>query len=89
MKKKCFPLFYLLALVLVLGCSTDSNDNGPEIPKVVDKTPNLQGTGDSAVDLLSNETYTNLRIEIAYVKGFRPTQEAMDEFAAYLKQRTF
>lgn len=89
MKMKCFPLLYLLGLVLVLGCSTDSNDNGPETPKVVDKTPNRQGTGDSAVDLLSNETYTNLRIEIAYVKGFRPTQEAMDEFAAYLKQRTF
>ncbi len=89
MKKKCFPLFYLLALVFVLGCSTDSNDNDPETPKAVDKTPNRQGTGDSAIDLLANNTYTNLRIEIAHVKGFRPTQAAMDGFVAYLKQRTF
>lgn len=58
-------------------------------PKVVDKTPNRQGTGDSAIDLLANDTYINLRIEIAYVKGFRPTQEAMDGFVVYLKQHTF
>ncbi len=89
MKKKCFPLFYLLALVFVLGCSTDSDDNGLDTPKVVDKTPNRQGTGDSAIDLLGNKTYTNLRIEIAHVKGFRPTQAAMDGFVAYLKEHTF
>ncbi len=89
MKKKCFPLFYLLALALVLGCSNDSDDNDPDKPKVVDKTLNRLGTGDSAIDLLSNETYTNLRIEIAYVEGFRPTQDAMDGFVAYLKEHTF
>ncbi len=89
MKKKCFPLFYLIALVFLLGCSTDLNDDDSELPKAVDKTPNRQGTGDSAIDLLANETFANLRIEIAYVSGFRPTQEAMDGFVAYLKQRTF
>ncbi len=89
MKKKCFPLFYLLALVFVLGCSTDANDDDSGLPKVVDKTPNRQGTGESAIDLLANKTYTNLLIEIAHVKGFRPTQAAMDGFVAYLRQRTF
>lgn len=86
MKKKCFPLFLLLALVLLPGCSKDSDDN---IPKAVDKTTNRLGTGDSANDLLSNDTFTKLSIEIAYVKGFRPTQAAMDGFVSYLKARTF
>lgn len=89
MKKICFPIVSLLFLGLFLACSNDADDNGPETPKVVDKIPNRQGTGDSAIDLLSNDTYTNLRIEIGHVRGFRPTQEAMDGFVAYLKQRTF
>ncbi len=89
MKKKCFPLFYLLALVLIIGCSKDSDDKDPKIPVTVDKTLNRLRTGDSAIDLLSNDTYTDLQIEIAYVKGFRPTQEAMDGFIDYLKLRTF
>ncbi len=79
----------LLFLSLLLGCSKDSTGNGPDIPKAVDKTANLQSTGDSAHDLLSNDTFSKLLVEIAYVKGFRPTQAAMDGFVSYLKQRTF
>lgn len=92
MKKKCFPLFYLLALLFVLGCSSDSEPSEPaepEITREVDKVANRQLTGDSAIDLLTNDEFTNLRIEIAYVAGFRPTQVAMEEFVAYLKERTF
>lgn len=89
MKKKCFPLFFLLVLVLLIGCSKDAGDKDPEIPKAVDKTANRLSTGDSAGDLLSNDTFTNLQIEIAYVKGFRPTQAAMDGLVSFLKARTF
>ncbi|HEA22097.1 MAG TPA: hypothetical protein ENH87_14425 [Pricia antarctica] len=92
MKRKNFPLFYLLGLLFIFGCSTDSDTEtpvSPEIPEVVDKVPNRQGTGDSAVDLLTNDNFSDLRVEIAYVTGFRPTQEAMDAFVAYLKERTF
>lgn len=80
---------FILFLVLLFGCSNDSNDDSPDNPKAIDKTANLQGTGDSANDLLSNDKFTKLKIEIAYVDGFRPTQEAMDSFVAYLKERTF
>jgi len=88
MKKTYFTTFFLF-LGLLLGCSNDSNDDTPDKPKAVDKTANLQGTGDSANDLLSNDKFTKLKIEIAYVDGFKPTQEAMDGFVAYLKERTF
>ena len=89
MKTKFFPLVYLLTLLFVLGCSDDSDNGGPETPRVVDKVPNQQRTGDSAFDLLTNNSFTDLRIEIAYVEGFRPTQGAMNGFVDYLKQRTF
>ncbi|HET8735845.1 MAG TPA: hypothetical protein VFM69_04530 [Pricia sp.] len=92
MKKICLPLIPLLILALALGCSNDANDDGPDGPgglAGVDTTANLQGTGDSANDLLSNDSFSKLVVEIAYVEGFRPTEAAMDGFVAYLKQRTF
>lgn len=84
--KKISILFLIPVLVLafVLGCSKDSNDDAP-----VNKTANLLATGDSANDILSNTNFTKLLIEVAFVQGFRPTQAAMDDFEAYLRERTF
>ena len=90
MKKKCFPLFYLLAVLLAIGCSRDSITPEPEeTPEVIDKTPNLQGTGDSSNDILANDSFISLQVEIAYVSGFRPTEAAMNDFVTYLRERTF
>lgn len=75
--------------MILLGCSSDSEPTAPEVERNIDKVPNRQRTGDSAIDLLTNDNFTNLQIEIAYVAGFRPTQAAMDAFVGYLKQRTF
>jgi len=77
------------AFILVLGCSKKSDDKPDEQSKPVDKTANLLATGKSANDLLSNEKFTKFKIEIAYVTGFRPTQEALDDFVNYLKAHTF
>ncbi|MGI9550842.1 MAG: hypothetical protein ACR2MT_06545 [Aurantibacter sp.] len=85
-KIDCYSL--VLCLVLLASCSKNS-DNGPE-PVTVDKTANLKGTGDSANDILSNDNFDKLTIEIGYVDGFRPTEEAMTNFVDFfLKQRTF
>ncbi len=78
----------LLAMLMVLSNCSKGDDNEPE-PVVIDKSPNLRGTGDSANDILSNDFYTMLQLEVAYVTGFRPTQEAMEEFTTYLTDRTF
>lgn len=87
---KSLQTFAILgAFILVLGCSKKSDDTPEEQSKPVDKTANLLGTGKSANDILSNEKFTKLKIEIAYVVGFRPTQEALDSFVLYLKQNTF
>ena len=56
----------------------------------VDKTANLQATGDSANDILSNDNFDKLLIEIDYVKGLKPTDEAMNNFVDFfLKVYTF
>lgn len=86
---KKISLFLLLGiLVLFLGCSKDDNNGGGN-PGGIDKTLNLLSVGDSANDILSNDLFTKLTIEIAHVAGFRPTDEAMQTFETFLRDRTF
>jgi hypothetical protein len=82
-------LVLLVSLGWVLSCSTDDDNNALPGNGTVNKSANLLAAGDSANDLLSNSNFSSLLIEIAFVEGFRPTQEAMDAFEAYLRERTF
>ncbi|NAS14272.1 hypothetical protein [Poritiphilus flavus] len=88
--KKIRLVIMLAATVMLLGCSNSDNGDGsnPQ-PTPIDKSANLLGTGDSASDFLSNENFNNLHVEIGYVRGFRPTSEAMDNFVTFLRDRTF
>lgn len=90
---KKFLIFPLLASILLTGCSSGSGDDTPDPtddnPIAVDKSQNLLATGASANDLLSNANFDRLLVEVAFVTGFRPTAETMDNFVQYLQQRTF
>lgn len=87
--KKISILLGLSCFFLVLACSKNSTTTPEPEPEVIDKTANLQGTGDSANDLLSNDNFSRLKIEIAYVTGFRPTVAAMNDFVDFIRQHTF
>lgn len=90
MQMKSLRIHILLcSILLVIGCSKTSDDSPEEQTTPVDKTANLLGTGKSAHDILSNDKFSKLKIEIAYVTGFKPTTEAMNEFVNYLKAHTF
>lgn len=79
-----------ICLVLVFACTKKPDDTTLEDPPVqVDKSLNLLAAGESANDILSNAKYSKMKIEIAYVVGFKPTQAALDEFVNYLKTYTF
>ncbi|WP_422081539.1 hypothetical protein [Ulvibacterium sp.] len=82
-------LVFSALYILLLGCSNSSDDDGPVNPPTVDRSANLLATGASANDILSNDTFTKLKIEIAYVTGFRPTPRAIENFVNYLRLRTF
>ena len=86
--KKISLLFLILMLGVVTNCSKD-DDPTTNPTQTIDKKANLLATGDSANDILSNDNFNKLLIEIAYVQGFRPTQEALDNFVAYLREHTF
>ncbi len=86
MKKK-IAIYSLFCLGIILGCSKDSEN--PPNPQNVDKTANLQATGSSANDILSNTNFDKLLIEIDYVDGFQPTGQTVANFEDYLRERTF
>ena len=86
--KKSSLLLLLTASVFFISCSSD-DDNGGSDPGGVNKSQNLLSVGDSANDILSNDVFTNLLIEVAHVEGFRPTNEAMQNFESYLRDHTF
>jgi len=83
MKKKII-LYSILCLGAIMGCS-----KGLEVPEKMDKSANLRAVGVSANDILANTNFDKLWIEIAYVKGFRPSTTSISNFVNYLKARTF
>ncbi|RDY60744.1 hypothetical protein [Flagellimonas nanhaiensis] len=86
MKKKN-NLLLLFLTILLLGCSSDNGGSSPN--GGVDKSANLLATGASANDILANNNFDDLLIEIAYVAGFRPTTETVSNFENFLRERTF
>ncbi|MEM8999988.1 MAG: hypothetical protein AAGB24_06960 [Bacteroidota bacterium] len=86
-KYLCAPL--VLLLVFTIGCSGDDNQNNGSSNPVADNPTNFLDIGASANDLLSNTNFDALVIEVAYVSGFRPTNETMTNFEDYIRERTF
>lgn len=86
--KKYHCLLAFIALVFILSCSKSDTEEETEA-KEIDKTANLQATGDSANDILSNTNFDKMVIEIAHVSGFRPTEPTITQFTNFLRQHTF
>ena len=97
--KKLLTVFIGFLFLTIVSCSSNSTDPVDDNPTddstgltgnpFQDFPDNFQGTGDSANDFLSNSTYDRLEVQIAFVDGFRPTQDAMDNFEDYLREFTF
>jgi len=83
MKIKNSLLAFVLLLIFI-GCSKDDVNK----PSVIDKGANLKALGFSANELVSDEKFTSLKIEVVYVTGFQPTQTALDNLKTFLENRT-
>lgn len=80
-------LLLLGALALIpTACGdspTDPSDNGNgDTPYAHDRT-----TGASAADLLSDQDFEHLVVEVQYVEGMAPEAGALDDLAAFLEAR--
>ncbi len=89
--KKYTLLFYIVVIVILAGCSSDSTDEGNPIPPTpnVDISGNLLNVGDSANDILSNDNFDRIVVELAFATGLGPDQEAVDKFLDFLRRHTF
>src|SRR5665811_277533 len=84
MKIKNSLLSFVLLLIFI-GCSKDDVNK----PSVIDKGANLKALGFSANELVSDEKFTSLKIEVVYVTGFEPTQTTLDNLKTFLEKRTY
>lgn len=75
--------FFLILFLIILSCSSDDDT----VPIDESKVENLKALGTSASDLLSQNTYKSLTVEIAYNTGYRPTQETINDFKTFLEDR--
>ncbi|MGM5469761.1 membrane metalloprotease [Flavobacteriaceae bacterium LMO-SS05] len=82
--KKIIALIAFLSIAV--SCSKDelpNNNNGSNI------IANQQPTGSSSHDLLSDDTFTSMVIELVYVEGYKPTQTAINNLVSFLNARTY
>lgn len=77
---------WILLLLLLAGCSKDPTDDGGSS---VNKSANLRSLGASANELLSDEKFTSINIEIVYVSGYEPEQSTLDNLIDYLEKRIY
>lgn len=80
-------LLFAAALVLLAGCGGDATgpgDGGDDGGAAYSHTRN---PGESARDFLSDEEFTSLTVEVDYVEGLAPSQEALDSLRVFLERR--
>ena len=83
---------YLLLLLLVFSCSKEGtsektiiDENGNQF--TVDTSANKKSVGDSANDLLSEQNFNSLVLEIFYVEDFKPTTSTIWNFESFISER--
>ncbi|MTI87624.1 MAG: hypothetical protein FH748_06610 [Balneolaceae bacterium] len=80
-------LFFVLALVWVTGCG--NSEDSPTDPGGNNSFSHKKAPGTSAAELLASNAYSSLLIEVDYVQGYKPEQEALDNLKTFLQQRLY
>jgi len=78
-------LFVVMAIVL-LGCESD-DDSNTESNSGNNNNANLQGTGESAEELLRDTNFDQLEVEFLYVNSARPESASLTNLKIFLEQR--
>ncbi|ARV07022.1 membrane metalloprotease [Polaribacter sp. SA4-10] len=81
----------ILVCSIFFSCSSEETEQiiDPATGDTINVASNRQQTGSSANDLLSANTFDKMIVEIAFIEGFKPTQEALDNFKNFIEDRTF
>ncbi|MBU2020539.1 MAG: peptidase [Bacteroidetes bacterium] len=77
----------LIIITILLGASLVTFQACKKDSRIKVEKNHRKQTGSSANDLLSNDQYKSLVVEIQYMTGFRPTDEAMTRLTNFLQER--
>lgn len=84
-KVKRSALLILAFMVLILpACEKDNDANGNN--NANDRSANRQAVGESANDLLAQNQYERLVVEVQYPSGYAPRQQALDNMENFLNK---
>lgn len=79
-----FKKYTLIVLLVFVAMSCKDDDNGGEQDP---KAENRKALGLSAEDLLSDDTFKSMTVELVYSPAYRPTQETLDAFRIFINER--
>lgn len=76
------------SLIFIFSCLFACKSNDDEGTNINDATAeNRKALGVSAADLLSDDTYTSMTVELVYTAAFAPRQSTIDDFRTLLTER--
>lgn len=78
---KKFALIILLSLI-TFSCKEDQDNQGQQ-----SRAENRKALGSSAEDLLSDDNYKSMTVEMVYSPAYRPTQQTLDLFTSFINAR--
>ena len=80
--KKIIPVLGLI-FVLILACSRQDDEAGVNGNLISNK----KATGSSSYDLLADETFKSMAVEVVYVDGYEPSTAAINNLVSFLNER--
>lgn len=83
-----FLKIVVVVLWICISCSSENEIESGET-NINNVVLNRQATGSSANDLLSENKFTKTIVEIGYINGFKPTDQALNNFKSFITNRTF
>ncbi|HYH13870.1 MAG TPA: hypothetical protein VD794_01535 [Flavisolibacter sp.] len=79
----------LIAAILIFVLTSCTKSIATEGKPPVNKNFHLQRVGSSARDLLTDERFTSLHIEVQHMKGYEPEEKALQALSTFLNERIF
>ncbi len=78
--------FCTILLALLMQSCLDSTSSDNDSPNI-EPYPHLEPAGYAANDFLADSNYTELMVEIDYMEGYAPNEDAVDSLEVFLEQR--
>ncbi|MDA9251325.1 membrane metalloprotease, partial [bacterium] len=74
--------FIILLTLITFSCKEDQDNQIQQ-----SRAENRKALGSSAEDLLSDDSYRSMTVEMVYSPAYKPTQQTLDAFMTFINAR--